>query len=118
MAQVSGTKEAQLREHFLVGLCKEIRTKIRPRKPKDLSTPWELTDDFEEAKKEGNLVVELRSLGFHFQHKGGMWIHSVGGSVTNTFHNTQRQNRTLRGDVRSSSNVMAANQSESMSSGS
>ena len=30
VAQVSGTKEAQLRGYFLAGLHKEIRTKIHP----------------------------------------------------------------------------------------
>jgi len=78
MAQVLGTKEAQLRGYFLVGLCNEIRAKIHPHKPKDLSRAMELTADFEEAEKEGNPEVDLRSHGFRFQPKGGTWIHSVG----------------------------------------
>jgi len=76
-----------------------------------------LAADFEEAEKEGNPEVDLRSRGFHFQPKGGTWIHNVGGSAMNTFHNNQCQNRTLTGEAHSSANVMAANQSESTSSG-
>ena len=72
----------------------------------------ELATDFKEAEKEGNPEIELHSRGFHFQPKGGTWIHNVEGSATNTFHNNQRQNRTLTGEARSSVNVMAANQSE------
>jgi len=118
VAQVSGTKEVQLKGYFLAGLRKEIREKFHPHKPKDLSSAMELAANFKEAEKEGNLEVELCSRGFHFQPKGGTWIHNVGGSATNTFHNNNRQNQTLTGEACSSANVIATNQSESTSSGS
>lgn len=84
VAQVSGTKEVQLRGYLLAGLRSEERAKICPHKPKDLSSAIELAAEFEEAEKEGNPKGDFRRHQYRFQPKGGMKMCSVGGLATNT----------------------------------
>jgi len=69
--------------YFLAGLRSDVRCKIRPHKPRDLSSAMELAGDFEEAGKAENRYSNPHGCRFKFHPKSDTVARNFGGNTLN-----------------------------------